>query len=122
MLMLTEPMTRKEATGAERRRGLRIRQERPVKIYEPNRGRYFGAQTCDVSTTGLRIELPTGAAVSLGEILNIHVGLSHSGNALANRRTMMPARVVWVEPGTDAGRTEAGIEFVSDIESYRRAA
>src|SRR5438132_3800440 len=80
---------------AERRRGLRIRQNRPVKIFENAAARYFGGQTQDISSTGLRLELPASAALQPGETVCIHVGPSQSGYALANRRQMMPARVVW---------------------------
>ena len=51
------------AAHGERRRGLRIRQHRPVKIFEPAGNRYFGGQTEDISSTGLRIELPAFATV-----------------------------------------------------------
>ena len=94
-LMLTDHETA-EDKYMERRRGLRIRQNRPVKVYDPTAGRYFGGKTEDVSSTGLRIELPAWATVRTGETLNVHVGLSSSGQSLANRRQMMPARVVWV--------------------------
>src|SRR5687767_11029966 len=77
----------------ERRRGLRVRQHRPVKIYEPVGARYFAGQTEDISATGLRIELPAFATVREGETLCIHVGLSRKGQSLANRRHMMPAKV-----------------------------
>lgn len=101
----------------ERRRGLRVRQTRPVKVFEPAGARYFGGQTEDISATGLRLELPLYANVQPGETLNIHVGLSKQGGALANRKQMIPARVVWVNrnAGADRGRLEAGIEFVSTI-------
>ena len=52
-----------EAVASERRRGLRIRQSRPVKVLEPLTARYIGGQTRDVSSTGLRIELPASAAI-----------------------------------------------------------
>src|SRR5689334_2394569 len=81
---------------AERRRGLRVRQHRPVKVFEPLGSRYFGGQTEDVSSTGLRIELPAYAALRPGETLSIHVGLTRRGETLANRRQMIPVRVVWV--------------------------
>jgi hypothetical protein len=112
------------AGHVERRRGLRIRQHRPVKIYEPAGARYFGGQTEDVSSTGLRIELPAFAPVREGETLCVHVGLSSKGQSLANRRQMIPARVVWVNrngphrPGT----LEAGIEFLSSIAALLDAA
>src|SRR3954454_7527499 len=85
-----------DQASSERRRGLRIRQTRPVKVYEPSGARYFGGPTEDVSSTGLRLELPLYANVQPGEMLSVHVGLSSKGETLANRRQMLPARVVWV--------------------------
>src|SRR5947209_2215910 len=85
-----------DARGRERRRGLRIRQNRPVKVFEPSAARYFGGQTQDISTTGLRVDLPISMAIRPGKILSIHVGLSIAGEPLANRRQMIHARVVWV--------------------------
>lgn len=113
-----------DVEGMERRRGLRIRQSRPVKIFEPLGARYFGGQTEDVSTTGLRIELPLYANVQPGETLSIHVGLSRKGETLANRRQMLPARVVWVNrsAGRSRGRLEAGVEFLSNISAGLDAA
>src|SRR3954453_19846599 len=98
---------------AERRRGLRIRQHRPVKVYEPGAGRYFGGQTEDISATGLRLELPAWVPVRIGATLSVHVGLSRHGETLANRRQMIPARVVWVNRAGDRGSMlEAGVEFL----------
>ena len=110
----------------ERRRGLRVRQHRPVKIYEPLTGRFFGGQTEDVSATGLRVELPAFATVREGETLSIHVGLSSRGQTLANRRHMIPAKVVWVRRSRSRadrpGTIEAGVEFSSGISALLDAA
>jgi hypothetical protein len=127
MLLLTEPMTREtDATttdGTERRRGLRIRQNRPIKVYEPTTSRYFGGQTEDVSTTGLRVELPAYVPVRVGEVLSIHVGLNQVGQTLANRRSMIPARVVWVNrSGRFDAKLEAGVEFLASIAAHLDAA
>ncbi|HEY7088485.1 MAG TPA: PilZ domain-containing protein [Tepidisphaeraceae bacterium] len=111
----------KAESGAERRRGLRISQNRPIKVYEPWSSRYIGGQTHDVSATGLRIELPVSAPVQVGKLLSIHVGLSTQGDSLANRRQMIPARVVWVERG-DSARLRAGVEFLASIAAHRDAA
>ena len=113
-----------EETGSERRRGLRVRQQRPVKVYETTTARYFGGQTEDVSTTGLRLELPAFAPISEGETLNIHVGLSSRGESLANRRQMIPARVVWVKRSLSlrGGTIEAGVEFLASIAAHLDAA
>ena len=107
----------------ERRRGLRIRQMRPVKVYDAGAGRYFGGQTEDISSTGLRIELPLWAPVRPGEVLSIHVGLSSKGESLANRRQMIPARVVWANRTTSRhARLEAGVEFLASIAAHLDAA
>ena len=119
----TRHSTRSKATIPSAARGLRIRQNRPVKVYDAGAGRYFGGQTEDISTTGLRIELPMWAPVRPGEVLSIHVGLSRKGESLANRRQMIPARVVWVN--RTAGRRaclEAGVEFLSSIAAHLDAA
>jgi hypothetical protein len=111
----------------ERRRGLRVRQSRPVKIYDAHAARYFGGRTEDISSTGLRLELPAYAPVRPGAMLCIHVGLNHQGQSLANRRQMIPARVVWVrrDTGNDdrsAATLEAGVEFLANIAAQRDAA
>ena len=132
MLLLSEATTDTDTIGAdanadtisERRRGLRVRQNRPVKVFEPLGSRYFGGQTGDISSTGLRIELPAYAAVRPGETLSIHVGLSHRGETLANRRQMIPVRVVWVNRDHTgaSGKLEAGVEFLANIAARRDAA
>jgi hypothetical protein len=109
-------------TAIERRRGLRIGQQRPVKIYEPSSMRFVGGQTFDISATGLRIELPVSAPVQVGKIVSIHVGLSQAGESLANRRSMIPARVVWIDRGSRGSRMTAGVEFLASIAASREAA
>lgn len=111
-------------TVTERRRGLRIRQNRPIKIFEPRSHRYFGGQTEDLSATGLRIELPLSTPVREGEIVNIHIGLGHRGEPLAYRRKMVPARVIWVRREHDlaSGRLMAGVEYVASIAAHLDAA
>jgi c-di-GMP-binding flagellar brake protein YcgR len=126
MLTLTEPMTRKikSAEGAERRRGFRIQQTRPIKVFESTSGKYFGGQTQDISSTGLRIELPASMAFREGKIVSVHVGLSTQGQPLANRRQMIPARIVWVDrpTNTSARMMSAGIEFMASIAAELDAA
>jgi len=125
MLMLTPPSQDAEVeSGIERRRGMRLQQARPIKVYEPGVSRYFGGQTQDVSSTGLRLELPSAMPVRPGKLLSVHVGLSEQGQALANRRQMIPARVVWVDRSTDLShRTlSAGIEFLASIAAQLDAA
>jgi hypothetical protein len=112
------------ATPSERRRGLRIRQARPIKIYEPTVARYFGGQTEDISATGLRIELPLMAPIRAGRLLNVHVGMDDDARSLANRRSMIPARVVWVDRSSTprSSRQIAGLEFLASLAAELHAA
>ena len=130
MLLISEP-SQLENEGAElnsdsieRRRGLRVRQQRPVKVFASAAARYFGGQTEDISATGLRIELPRHVPIESGDTLNIHVGLNQFGQPLANRRQMVPARVVWVnrQDNRISGRIEIGIEFLTSIAARLDAA
>jgi PilZ domain-containing protein len=111
------------ADTVERRRGLRIRESRPVKIFDAAAARYFGGRTEDISATGLRVELPSFAPVEPGDTLSVHVGLNERGQGLANRRQMIPARVVWVDRSRPMGAgIEAGIEFLASIAAHLDAA
>jgi c-di-GMP-binding flagellar brake protein YcgR len=101
---------------AERRRGLRVQQARPVQVYEPGGARYFGGVTEDISATGLRIELPASASLRPGKIITVHV------SRLANRRQMIPARVVWIDRGATMGQVVAGVEFLASIAAHLDAA
>lgn len=106
-----------DSGGGERRRGLRIAQRRPVKVFDPASARYLAGQTRDVSSTGLRLELPVSSPVSVGRLVHVHVGASAGPEGLAQRRGMVPARVVWIDrPGDIAdGRLTAGVELVTRV-------
>jgi hypothetical protein len=107
---------------AERRRGLRIRQARPIKVYEAAGAKYFGGITEDISATGLRIELPASSDLRPGKIVNVHVGASSAGVSLANRRHMIPAKVVWIAAGESLAVVVAGVEFIPSIAAHLDAA
>ncbi len=113
-----------DTTTNERRRGLRIRQSRPIKVYEPTVSRYFPGQTEDISATGLRIELPVSTPISTGRVLDIHVGADETGHSLAHRRHMMSARVIWIDRLSSVlrGRLVAGVEFIAGIAAQANAA
>ena len=106
---------------AERRRGLRVSQARPVKVLDAVGGRTLVGETVDVSATGLRVHLPAEAYLRVGEFLGINVGLSRIGERLANRRQLVPVRVVWVRK-TDGKDVVAGVEFATGIGAQLDAA
>ena len=107
---------------SERRRGLRIRQARPIRVYEPTSASYFGGQTEDISATGLRIELPTTSSLHPGKVISVHVGLTRDGSCLPNRKHMMPARVVWVDRTLASNYAVIGVEFLANIAAHLDAA
>jgi len=108
----------------ERRRGLRIRQRRPVKVFEPTVARYFPGHTQDISATGLRLELPAAAPVRPGKVLSIHVGLGEQEQRLASRHQMLEARVIWVRRDASPARASltAGLEYLSSAAAQVDAA
>src|SRR5688572_14739087 len=108
--------------SSERRRGLRIRQARPIRVCDSGGTRYFGGQTEDISATGLRIELPATAPVHPGKVISVHVGLNPGGSILPNRRSMMPARVVWIDRSFTRDYAVVGVEFLANIAAHLDAA
>jgi hypothetical protein len=117
------PRTHPRSAVSERRRGLRIRQARPVKLFDAVGGRFYGGSTLDVSSTGLRIELPMHASLHPGSDICIHVGLNDKGQTLANRRSMLPARVIWVARPDGRGKAlTVGVEFASTVGARMDAA
>jgi hypothetical protein len=103
---------------------MRVREQRPVKVYEMASTRFFGGQTQDISGTGLRVELPAWVPVRPGGLLLVHVGQNRGGAALANRKSMIPTRVVWMKRETDlrGAVVTAGLEFSVAIEARLDAA
>ena len=52
--------------------------------------------------------------------MSIHVGLSLAGQSLANRRQMLPVRVVWVSRDENRPEViETGVEFMASIAAQR---
>lgn len=104
----------KDTIHLDRRRAPRISQQRPVRVYEPAASRFFVGQTLNVSSTGLQVEFPPFVQLPPGRLINVHIGIEEGGQPLANRRSMVPARVVWSE-STTKGRecVRVGLEFLS---------
>jgi hypothetical protein len=81
--------------GLDRRRAVRVQQQRPVKVYEPFVSRFFSGRMCDVSSTGMCLEFASWVTLRPGRVIHVHVGVATEGQPLPNRRNMIPARVVW---------------------------
>jgi hypothetical protein len=99
------------ANLAERRRGLRIKQSRPVKIYEPRTSRYFPGQTADISLNGLRLSLPLSTPIVTGNTICLHLSSPHSNCAFASRTQMIEAKVVWMQ--RESTQLLVGLELLS---------
>ncbi len=112
-----------DPAGRERRRGLRIRQERSIKAFIPSAARFVGGRTHDISATGLRLEMPRSAPLQPGAMLHVHVDLAGGGSTLVHLRQMLPARIVWVDRNNPNDPTLiAGVEFLASIALHADAA
>lgn len=109
---------------AERRHGLRVRQIRPVKVFDPAAQRYIGGQTRDISPSGLRLELPAQTPLVAGRMLDVHMGLSTQGSLVVGRRNMIPARIIWIQrqPQGRPGKLLAGVQLMARPQSRQNAA
>jgi hypothetical protein len=96
------------ATNLERRRGLRIRQQRAVKVYEPRTSRYYPGQTADISAGGLRLTLPLSTPLIAGNTISLHID---SVCSFAARRHMVQARVIWMHRNESA--VMVGLELLT---------
>jgi hypothetical protein len=120
--LVSDPSAQETEVLTERRRGLRVAQQRPAKVFDAAANRYIGGCTADVSSSGLRLELPAWAPVAEGRTLSIHVGAT--GSPLASHQGMIPARVVWVGPRQLVGRSTVtvGIEYLASASAHLEAA
>ncbi len=115
MMNIVTEQPQQTDSADERRRGFRIRQSRPVKIFDPASSRYVGGQTQDVSLSGLRLELPVSSPILPGRLVHVHVGVSDGPEGLAQRRGMVPARVVWIDRSAGGPCMTAGVELVARV-------
>jgi hypothetical protein len=99
----------------DRRRAVRLAQQRPVKVYEPAASRFFPGQTRNVSATGLQLEFPQFVQLRPGRLINVHIGIETGGQPLANRRSMVPARVVWMNTDAESQKLVVGVEFLTYV-------
>jgi PilZ domain len=121
LTLATKTAPENSPTAAERRRGLRIRQCRPVKIYEPRTSRYFPGRTADISATGLRLSLPLSVPIIPGSTVSLHIGMDKPGDALATRRHMLDARIIWTRRDQSDGQLIAGLELLTSAAAQAAA-
>jgi hypothetical protein len=107
MLTLTHRRPSPPSANPERRRGLRIKQTRPVKLYDPRTSRYFPGQTADISASGLRLNLPLSSPIIPGNTLSLHIA---SNSSFASKRQMIEAKVIWMQRNN--GHLLAGLELL----------
>ena len=117
MLTLADRQSSPTPANPERRRGLRIKQQRPVKLYEPRTARYYPGQTADISASGLRLSLPLSTPIIAGHTLSLHVA-SHC--SFASRSQMVEAKVIWMQ--REGSQLVAGLELLSSAAVLARAA
>lgn len=114
MVLVYDRESTEDTLHLDRRRAPRIVQQRPVRVYEPSASRFFGGKTLNVSSTGLQVEFPPFVQLSPGRLVHVHIGIEEGGRPLANRRAMVPARVIWSKQVTEGRECVlVGLEFLS---------
>ena len=117
MLTLADRRQSPSDANPERRRGLRIKQQRPVKVYEPRTSRYYPGQTADISASGLRVSLPLSTPIIAGHTLSLHVA---SNCSFASRNQMVEAKVIWMQ--RKGSQLMAGLQLLASAAALVRAA
>ena len=105
----------------ERRRRPRARVNKTVKLYDPASERYFAGHTCDVSDSGLRLELPAQLPAISGVTAYVFVAEPGSRGFIGHVE-MLPVRFVWVRRDARTGTAQCGVEILADAATAREAA
>jgi hypothetical protein len=101
----------------DRRRQNRISIERPCKIHDPRTGKYVSAVTCDLSESGLLIDVPRLLELKPGDKVFVGVAMTRR-QALLHAKEMMEASVVRALPTTD-DHTQLAVRFDSSADLVR---
>ena len=103
----------------ERRLGSRVKIARPIKVVDLANGRHIAGRSRDVSSTGMRLEIPTTNGIRPGDTVHVDVGMLSGLGPLAGRPRVIPARVVWVNRQTKMLRPllTAGVEFAPEFDA-----
>ena len=105
----------------ERRRRPRARVSKTVKLHDPASGRYFSGHTCDVSDSGLRLELPAKLPALMGATASLFIAEPGS-RGFVGHVEMLPVRFVWVRRDARTGTSTCGVEILADTAGAREAA
>lgn len=97
----------------ERRCSTRIRISRPVKVIDLSIGRHAAGRSRDISSSGMKVEIPATNYIHEGDTVHIDVGTMGGVGPLAGRSRVIAARVVWIRRESKLVRPllTAGIEF-----------
>lgn len=98
-----------QTPARDRRRHVRFGVARPAKVFRRAAQRYEAAASCDLSFGGARLEVRTGRAFEVGEIIDLGVALRD--DALLRSPTLLRAVVLRARPlGPD--RHEVALRYI----------
>lgn len=86
-----------ETSIQERRKSTREAVVFPAKIYDLKAEKYFTAETCNVSGTGVLLKVNRSMPVASGDVFDIAITLEKSGPVIS-RKGMTNSQVVRVIP------------------------
>ena len=105
LMTLTRDAETTDDWAEDCRREARVVERHPVRMFEPFSGRFYAAETSNVSTGGLCVVMGPDVSLRAGRFVTLH-GLATFGPRLADAapRTLT-ARVVWARVDADDDAT-----------------
>jgi hypothetical protein len=103
----------------ERRCSTRVRISRPIRVIDLIIGRHAAGRSRDVSSTGMKVEIPATNGIQEGDTIQVDVGTLAGVGPLFGRPRVIPARVVWIRRESKMLRPmlTAGVEFELDFDA-----
>lgn len=105
-------ITRPSTSETDRRRHERRPFERPCKVLHAPTLRYLAAETMDLSSGGLLIELAQQRMLHVGDRLDVMVDWARHG--IVESAKMLPATVAWIDTPSDHGQ-RVGVAFEDEL-------
>lgn len=108
----------------ERRGATRVRISRPVRVIDLAICRHAAGRSRDISSTGMRVEIPASNAIQVGDTIHVDVGTLAGVGPLYGRPRVIPGRIVWIQREGKMLRPmlTAGIEFEVDQDAMMNVA
>ncbi len=91
-------MANRQSATSDRRTARRSEVHWPAKVFAVRADKYFPAETCNTSSSGVLLKVGRSLPVAPGDYLDVALGQEQEHTAVVPRDGMISARVVRVAP------------------------